>query len=121
MEKEIERLWKKVVVYEKYSDDDRNLRIRAVEALRSYEAQHFREVQDILIPPEEPKDEEAKSSRWGRPKVMMLRVKEQGTQRLRDEIEAGERRITDIERRGFELDQEHRRSIAESQAQQCLQ
>ena len=48
----------------------------------------------------------------------MMRVTEQGTQRLREEIEAGDRRIADIERRGFELDQEHRSSIAESQAQQ---
>ena len=39
------------------------IEIKAVEALRRYEAQLFGEVQDICLPPEEPKDEEAKSSR----------------------------------------------------------
>lgn len=97
LEKEIELLWEKVVVYEKYSDEERNLRIKAVEAMRKPEAQLSGKVQDICLPPEEPQGEAAKSSRWSRPRVKMMRVTGQGNQRLEEEIEA----ITDIERRGM--------------------
>jgi hypothetical protein len=62
-EKEIELLWEKIVVHKKYSTEEQNLRIKAVEALRKHEEQLFRKVREICLPPEESNEESAKSNK----------------------------------------------------------
>ena len=118
LEREIELLWEMVMVYEKYSEEERNLRIKAVEALRKHEEQPLGKVQEICLPPEEPHEESAKSSRWSKPRVKTMRVPAQGNQRVEDDIEADDRRLADMERRGIELDREHKEAMDYSEAQQ---
>ena len=46
LEQDIDLLWQKVCVYEKYFAEERNLRIKAVEALRKHEIRMFGNVKD---------------------------------------------------------------------------
>ena len=48
------------------------------------------------------------------------RVTLQETQRIEEEIEAGDRRLADIERRGIELDREHQEAVEASEVQQQI-
>ena len=78
LEQDIDLLWQKVCVYEKYSAEERNLRVKAREAFRKHEIRMFGSVKDYdkKIFKEEPRQ-----SRWQRPKIKMTR---QGNQAVEE-------------------------------------
>ena len=59
LEKEIELLWQKVVVYETYGNSERELRIKAVEALERFGKRFIRSEKDISEEDTKERDEES--------------------------------------------------------------
>jgi len=108
-EREIALLWKKVSTYQRYADEIRELRIQAVEALRTHEEQLFGKVKDIESH-EEPRTERWKKSQSGQ-SIKMLKVT---TDRLTKQLEEHEEKIQWMEQTGEEVDRDHGRFIEEA-------
>ena len=72
LQREIDLLWRKVIIYEVYGDVERKLRHRAVELLRQHEEQLFGRVKEIVAKKDEDEDQ-PRASRWSRPRVLMIR------------------------------------------------
>ena len=119
LEKEIDVLWKKIRVYEAYATVEATLRAQAVEALRKHEAQLFGKVKEVAVEESKEIDEDTKSGRWTRAKIMVKMIREPQQRGLDDDIDADDQRLADIERRGTLLDEEPRRLKEEDRAEQA--
>ena len=74
LQEEIDLLWRKVRIYEKYGDEERRLREKAVDALRLYEEQLFGKVKDIAPLEFNEEEHQMQSNLWRRYRVKMIRT-----------------------------------------------
>ena len=90
LEKGIDCLWDKMLPYEENANEERKLRIKAVEELRKHETKMLGSVKDF---DKNIFREDSRQSRWSRPKIKMIR---QGTP-ADEETDA---KISDLTRKG---------------------
>jgi hypothetical protein len=80
-----------VPAYEEYANEDRKLRIKAVEELRKHEIKLFGRVKDF---DKNIFREASRQSRWSRPQIKMIR---QGRTTIEEERDA---KVSDFTRKG---------------------